>query len=83
MRVKEAIEQASGNEEMWQQLDKAIAETGAVKKPEGSFSMSDFMDRYQVDRNIAYNRIRRMMDNGKVVAVGRFGNKTYYQLVKL
>jgi len=80
MKVKEAIEQARGNDDMWQQVDKALT---ATEPPPDSFSLEDFMHRRGgITRGVAQGQIRRLRESGVIRSLGRFGNKTYYQLVK-
>ena len=69
-------------DDLWQQLDKVVADVGTIKPPNDSFSLEDFCIRYGVSRGKGQNEIRKLKDAGKIISLGRFGNKTYYQLVK-
>jgi hypothetical protein len=79
--IKTAIEAARGDDKLWAELDKIVAENPS-KPPENSFCQADIRERYHIDRNAAEARIRKMKEDGIIVSIGRFGNKMYYQLVK-
>jgi predicted HTH transcriptional regulator len=81
MKIKEAIEQAQGNDELWQQLDAALAEVSPPVRPEGSFTRKEFQARRNISDGHARKLLSRLVDKGKLTKHGN-GSQTYYVLVK-
>jgi hypothetical protein len=74
-------------DDLWQQLDDELEKMGCLitplNPPVGSFCLADFMQQRLVTRGRAQEQIRKLLSAGKIIRIGRIGNKTYYQLVKL
>ncbi len=82
VKVKEAIENAQGNDDLWNQLDEAMKEVAAREVPPNGFCSRDYQQHYHLSKSQSQYKIRKLREAGKVEPLGRFGNATYYGLVK-
>ena len=81
VKVKEAIAQARGNDDLWDQLDAALAEVSPIARPEGSFTRKEFQTRRNLSDSYSSKLLSRLVDEGKLTRHGN-GCNTYYVLVR-
>jgi len=81
MKVKEAIEKAQGNEELWQQLDAALQDIETANRPPNAFTKVEYAAKKGLNNDQAYREIAKLVKAGKLRKEGQ-GNATFYVLVR-
>jgi Fic family protein len=67
---------------LWEKMDEARAQLPVRREPpEGSFSVQDYMKRYNLPRATSAEQVRNLLDKGLVEVAGSVGNQKFYRLV--
>lgn len=79
-RVRDGTDTTDQTKKPWAAVDRARGDVLQPERPEGSFTIAEYAERYRVPASTAQMQLARLVKAGKL-ACQRFGHKNLYRVV--